>query len=81
MGIGIVGVTASDKAGEPEPETAAAYILKGQKLFAAKKVEEAQEAYRRALELEASLGRREGSRGEKEVWMTSPDVLAMRDAA
>lgn len=50
IGIGGVRVTASDKAGEPE--TAAAYILKGQKLFAAKKVEKAQEAFQKAAELE-----------------------------
>ena len=38
----VVGVTASD-----EPETAA-YILKCQKLFAAKKVEEAQAVFQKA---------------------------------
>ena len=43
---------ASVKADEPEPETAAAHILKGQKLFAAKKVEEAQAAFQKAAELE-----------------------------
>ncbi len=52
MGIGAVGVTAPVKAGEPERETTPAYILKGQELFAAKKVERALEAFQKPTELE-----------------------------
>ncbi len=50
MGVSLPGVIASDKA--DEPETAAEYLLKGQKLFAVKKVKEAQAAFEKAAELE-----------------------------
>ncbi len=52
VGIGVVGATAADKAAEPQSETAAAYILKGQELYADKKLEECREAFQKAAELE-----------------------------